>query len=103
MVGSATKKVLSVQPRNSACHACKTGNKSHDCNRNHVGSAGSMEPEGLVAAFQEAETVHGCRYGRFVGDGDSSNLDAIVSQVSIVTLQETVQYWCHIPYWTHVA
>ena len=83
VVGKATGKVLSVQPRNSACHACKAGSdKPHDCKRNHVGSAGSMEPEGLVAAFQEAETTHKCRYTRFVGDGDSSNLDAIVSQVS---------------------
>ena len=82
VIGVETKRVLSVKPRNSACHTCKVSSeKIHDCAKNHHGSSGSMEVIGLVEAFNEAPEKYSCYYLEYVADGDSTTADAILCNV----------------------
>ena len=47
--------------------------EKHNCKANHKGSAGAMEPLGASRIFQRSEAIHGLRYGKYVGDGDSAS------------------------------
>ena len=40
-----------------------------------------MEPDIILAGFKQAEAVHGVRYIRFVGDGDSSVYPMLIQNV----------------------
>ncbi|GFW36112.1 uncharacterized protein LOC100901629 [Trichonephila clavipes] len=52
---------------------CKCPNKMHNenCKANHFGNSGSMEVSGAIEIFQRSESLHGLRYTKFLGDGDS--------------------------------
>ncbi|GFY33704.1 uncharacterized protein TNCV_4594161 [Trichonephila clavipes] len=52
---------------------CKGPNKMHNdnCNANHFGNSRSMEVSGAIEIFQRSESLHGLRYTKFLGDGDS--------------------------------
>ncbi|XP_070183042.1 uncharacterized protein [Littorina saxatilis] len=43
------------------------------CNKNHTGSAGSMEPVGAETTFRRPSELHKLRYVRYLGDGDSKS------------------------------
>ena len=43
----------------------------HDCPINHVGSAGSMEANGVVNCFQSSIAKRKLQYTKLIGDGDS--------------------------------
>ncbi|KAK3765046.1 hypothetical protein RRG08_023564 [Elysia crispata] len=77
-------KVVDVEVLSNYCDTCakakckKTEEQyrafSHDnCQKNHTGSAGSMEPEGMVRIFARSEDKHGLQYTNYLGDGDSKS------------------------------
>ena len=43
------------------------------CQKNHDGSAGSMEPIGMGRIFKRSEEKHGLKYTTYLGDGDSKS------------------------------
>ncbi len=67
IIGRRTGKLLYVGVRNKHCHACAT----------------EMEADVIVEGFLEAERVHGVRYMKFVGDGDSPMYPALVQNVPV--------------------
>lgn len=80
VIGNATKKLLYLGVRNKYCCICAvaankgTPPKEHKCFRNWAGSSRAMETDMIVEGFKAAESMHGLRYMRMTGDGDSSVL-----------------------------
>ena len=74
IVGQATGKLLYIGVRNKYCTACTQGvpRERHECFKNWEQSSSEMEPDIILEGFKQAERVHGVRYIRFVGDGDSA-------------------------------
>ncbi|GFW27307.1 uncharacterized protein TNCV_2832071 [Trichonephila clavipes] len=58
---------------------CKCPNKMHNenCKANQFGNSGSMEVSGAIENFQSFESVHGLRYTKFLGNGDSRAYKAV--------------------------
>ncbi|GFW63621.1 uncharacterized protein TNCV_4329091 [Trichonephila clavipes] len=58
---------------------CKCSNKMHNenCKANNFGNSGSMEVSGAIDIFQRSESLHGLRYAKFLGDGDSRVYKAV--------------------------
>ncbi|GFX38736.1 uncharacterized protein LOC100901629 [Trichonephila clavipes] len=50
---------------------------SENCKANHFANSGSMEVSGTIEIFQRSESLHGQRYTKFLGDGDSRAYKAI--------------------------
>ena len=72
-VGLETSKILHLSVRNKYCSSCARGSPSdqHHCYRNWTDSSSEMETSTILEGFKYAEKIHGLRYMRFVGDGDS--------------------------------
>lgn len=82
-----TGKVLDVEALSSSCKACKLKSKlcptsaefeewkaKHtNCNANHTGNAGRMEPVGLYRIFERSEATRSLKYVDYYGDGDSKS------------------------------
>ena len=87
IIGKETGKILFMGVRNKYCSSCaQAENKNteppkHHCFKNWTGSSSSMETDILVEGFQKAESQHGLRYTRFVGDGDSSVYPNLIAKV----------------------
>ena len=83
IIGKATGKLLFLGVRNKYCAACAQGRskESHCCFKNWEGSSSEMEADIILEGFLEAERVHGVRYTRVVGDGDSSVYPTLVRNV----------------------
>lgn len=93
VVGAHTQKIIDVEVLSSFCHGCssKKGPKSGTeyenwleqhrnsgkCKRNHFGSAGNMEVEGMKQIFNRSEEFHGVRYTKYIGDGDTATFTKI--------------------------
>ncbi|GFW67595.1 uncharacterized protein TNCV_3392661 [Trichonephila clavipes] len=58
---------------------CKCPNKMHkeNCKANHFRNSGRMEVSGAIEIFQHSESLHGLRYSKFFGDGDSRVYKAV--------------------------
>ncbi|GFV60823.1 transposable element Tcb1 transposase [Trichonephila clavipes] len=58
---------------------CKCPNKmlNEICKANHFGNSGSMAVSGAIEIFQRSEILHGLRYTKFLGDGDSRPYKAV--------------------------
>ena len=71
--------------RNKYCAACtrKIPNDKHTCYKNWNESSSQMETDIIVEGFLEAERVHGVRYIRFVGDGDSSVYPTLLQSIPV--------------------
>ena len=74
MIGQETRKLLHIGIQNKYCTACTQGiaQENHVCFKNW--GPGIFQPDGtdiILEGFQQAERVHGVRYLRFIGDGDS--------------------------------
>ena len=75
IIGKETQKLLYMGVRNKFCSICTVASnkgvspKKHTCFKNWSGSSCSME---TVCGFNAAEAMHGIRYMRVIGDGDSS-------------------------------
>ena len=86
--GAATKKLLYISVRNKHCAACSIAQKhsspppQHMCFKNWSGSSTAMEADIIAAGFRQSEAMHGVRYTKVVGDGDSSVLYTIHTTVS---------------------
>ena len=78
LIGRNTNKLLYLGIRNKFCSICSVAQhrnvsaKKHTCYKNWSGSSSAMEVDILVSGFQIAETTHGLRYMRVIGDGYSS-------------------------------
>ena len=74
IIGEATGRLLHIGVRNKFCQACTRGisQKDHACYKNWSASSSEMETDIILEGFLEAEKVHGLRYTKFIGDGDSS-------------------------------
>ncbi|XP_063414164.1 uncharacterized protein LOC134696586 isoform X2 [Mytilus trossulus] len=78
IIGQATKKLLHIGVRNKYCYVCSTAEKvntiptEHTCFKNWSEDSQSMEADIVLEGFKQAESKHGLRYIRVVGDGDSS-------------------------------
>ncbi|GFX95003.1 uncharacterized protein TNCV_3046351 [Trichonephila clavipes] len=57
----------------------KCPNKMHNenCKVNHFGNSGRMEVLGVIQIFQRSESLHGLRYTKCFGDGDSRVYKAV--------------------------
>ena len=58
-------------------HWHKTHTQKKLCEKNHTGSAGSMEPAGTETIFRRSVTKHGLRYTQYLGDGDSKSYSRV--------------------------
>lgn len=89
IIGRETKKLLYLGIRNKYCSICTIAQnknlppKQHTCYKNWSGSSSEMEVDILVSGFKSAETMHGLRYMRVIGDGDSSVISSIQQYVPI--------------------
>jgi hypothetical protein len=89
VIGAATGKLLHVGIRNKTCYICTSADTKqvtppeHECFKNWTGSSQAMEADIIVDGFLSAETTHGVRYMRLVGDGDSSVYAKIMEQVPV--------------------
>jgi len=82
--GSAgSSKVIDVEVLSSFCSQCAVMHSkltteefdkwfpTHQCAKNHHGSSGAMEPEGMLKIFRRSERMRKVRYIGYLGDGDS--------------------------------
>jgi hypothetical protein len=89
IIGKETNKILYLGIRNKFCSICTIAHnqnlppKKHTCYKNWSGSSSEMEVDILVSGFNVAESMHGLRYMRVIGDGDSSVISSIQQYVPI--------------------
>ena len=83
IIGQATGKLLHIEVRNKYCSACthEVPADQHVCYTNWDASSSEMEPDIILEGFKQAEEVHGVRYKRFVGDGDSSVYPTLIQNI----------------------
>ena len=83
IIGKETGKILHMGVRNKYCHACARNipKNSHTCYKNWSASSSEMETDILLEGFIDAERVHGVRYTKFIGDGDSSVHPTLIQNV----------------------
>lgn len=48
------------------------------CGRNHTGTSGGMEAAGMKLIFHRSQALYGVRYGKYLGDGDSSSFKSVL-------------------------
>lgn len=91
IIGYHTKQVIDIAIKSTFCSTCRAwanqkGTAEYEdwfethqeqCETNHFGSAGKMEPDSVVNMFQTSEEKYGVRYAVYVGDGDSKTYTAI--------------------------
>lgn len=86
-------KVLDTETLSNHCDSCtknkkkktdvdfQTWRENHElkgeCDKNHTGSAGAMEPAGTETIFRRSETLYGLKYTTFLGDGDSKSYSTL--------------------------
>ena len=83
IIGQATGKLLHIGVRNKYFSTCTHGVPAdqHVCYKNWDASSSEMEPDIILEGFKQAEEVHGVRYKRFVGDGDSSVYPTLIQNI----------------------
>ena len=96
VISVENKKVLDWHTGSRDCHRCQhiertVANREskeyqklmekHDavCQRNHAGSAKSMEPDGAEILWERSVRKNKLRYTTFVGDGDSSSFGRVAA------------------------
>ena len=85
IIGKRTRKLLYIGVRNKFCSSCSKGisEDKHTCFKNWDESSSQMEADIILEGFKQAEEVHGLRYIRFIGDGDSSVHSTLVVGVPV--------------------
>ncbi len=83
IIGKETSKLLFLGVRNKYCSSCARNIPvdKHRCYRNWSASSSEMETDIILEGFLEAERVHGVRYTKFIGDGDSSVYPTLLQNV----------------------
>lgn len=88
IIGGYTGEVLFIAVRNRFCSICARAEgkseepKEHTCYKNWTESAPAMEANMVVEGFNLSQEMHGVKYGKFIGDGDSSVFAHIQQKVS---------------------
>jgi len=86
-------KVLDVHVSSNHCDAClKAKKRRHGeayqtwyedhkkkCSKNHEGTSGAMEPQGMLKIFRRSQERYGLKYTKYLGDGDSKSFHAVSS------------------------
>ncbi|XP_025415583.1 uncharacterized protein LOC112687212 [Sipha flava] len=79
IIGYRTKKVMFIGIRNKYCVICQRSESKnensinqHECFLNWTKASTSMEVDGIVEGFLKSVEMHGLKYNRLIGDGDSS-------------------------------
>lgn len=82
IIGYRTKKVLFCGVRNNTCSICAKGHSNteintvdapqHKCYKNWSGSSTAMEADIIAEGFLRSIEMHGIKYSKLIGDGDSS-------------------------------
>ncbi|XP_060881668.1 uncharacterized protein LOC132953151 [Metopolophium dirhodum] len=78
IIGYRSRKILFVGIRNRFCVICQRAkNKKihpleHTCFLNWTKGATSMEADGIADGFKQSLDMHGLKYNKLIGDGDSS-------------------------------
>ncbi|KAE9543065.1 hypothetical protein AGLY_002976 [Aphis glycines] len=78
IIGFNTKKVLFIGVRNSYCSVCqrainrKTEPPVHVCFLNWKKPSTAMEADSILEGFSNSLNMHGLKYNKLIGDGDSS-------------------------------
>ncbi len=86
VVGARTKKLLYLGVKVKTCYICtraeNAGKKTpqHDCFKNWSQSSQAMEAAIFLDAFSQCEAVHGLRYLKVIGDGDSSTMPLLLTE-----------------------
>ena len=87
IIGNTTKKILFMGVRNKYCSVCSIAERrqqpptKHKCYKNWSSSSKAMEADIIAEGFRQAESMHGVRYMKVVGDGDSSVMSTIQDTV----------------------
>ena len=93
VVGDSTGKVLDYRVKSTRCRFCEESTtdqiKPHDCRKNHVGSAKSMEPEIAVECFNDAPSC-GVKYGTYTADEDATTEAHVNYRVTYKTTKKSV-------------
>ena len=95
--GLHTKKLLFIGVRNKYCSVCAVAEHKeqtapdHACYRNWNGSSCAMESDIVAEGFRLSETMHGIRYLKVVGDGDSSVMATIRQAISYGRFVEKIE------------
>ena len=85
-VAGSISKVIDTETLSNYCHSCVLKKNPSDewlqrhsssCERNHTGSAGAMEPAGMMAIFNRSLQSRSLRYTRYLGDGDSKSYKTV--------------------------
>ena len=95
-VNNKISKVLDTEVMSNFCHACTlnkklTGDKMDDflnehagnCQKNYSGTAGGMEPGGIIQIFRRSETKYNMHYVGYLGDGDSKSYKKVCESDNI--------------------
>ncbi|XP_022172386.1 uncharacterized protein LOC111035173, partial [Myzus persicae] len=78
IIGFRTNKILFVGIRNRYCclceraHALKLTVRDHKCFLNWDKASTGMEADGIAEGFVRSVELHGLKFNRLIGDGDSS-------------------------------
>lgn len=79
IIGARTKKILFLGVRNKYCAVCSRSAVAknellaeHHCYKNWKESSTSMESDIIVEGFKRSIEMHGLKYHKLIGDGDSS-------------------------------
>ncbi|KAJ8883883.1 hypothetical protein PR048_015738 [Dryococelus australis] len=80
------KKVLHLEVRNKYYAICdrkrrKSNIPPHKCYKSWTGASTAMEADGIVAGFAKGVPLHGIKYARLVGDGDSSVQNELIGSL----------------------
>ena len=82
IIGKATEKLLHLGVCNKYCSACAQGiPKEKHPYMNWCASSSEMEKDIILEGILAAESIHGVRYMRIVGDGDSSVYSTLLVEV----------------------
>lgn len=92
VVGDKCGKVIDKEVSSSFCKGCdswkkRKGSLAYEkwseqhgdlCLKNHTGSSGKMETDGMVRIFQRSAEKRSARYVSYIGDGDTKTFLAVV-------------------------
>lgn len=80
ILGYQTKRILFIGVRNKYCSICDRQKntssldivRDHKCLKNWAQSSTAMESDAIVEGFRSSIEMHGLKYTKLIGDGDSS-------------------------------
>lgn len=94
--------MLYLGVRNKYCSICaQNENKSteprqHSCYKNWQGPSTAMEGDIIVEGFKHSITMHGIKYTKVVGDGDSSVYKKLLEAKPYDTVIEKIECRNHL-------